>query len=1322
MRRIKYLLSFLAGMGVLCMGLIAIVLVIFDNDDYRRLVTRGVKFFTGYSVTIEGPFALVLSTAPSLSAEAIQFHPGTDGSSPPVKSIGKLHIQIALKPLLGGVLLIRQLLAEDVAMAVTIGQDAEAGDDRVLTGRGRPDIEIPIMENVRLRNIRLDVTDAAASRTIEIRLRNFDIDDIRDTGPLFINGEGSVSGIDFEIDGRLGALAAMLRGAEPFAVYLNLTSPGFQLSISGTVEDLMDGKGLDLKLSGEAGEISNLFKLIHRDVPPLGHIKLEATITHDINAPQVSYLDVKLSGDSLVEFSANGSIANAITGEGTDIQFSGSCENPDIFKLLLPEHLPVLNRIRMAGKLREAQGEFAFENVAVDAVAGQGMSVTADGRIGMGDNLFHLSASEVDVNIKLSMPTIAPLKPYVIDSLPEMGPISAKARLTGPPAKMSLEDIDVEAGGSGPFRVTSKGRIGRLPGPSDMTVSEVDLTASMQGKSTRSLVSAFGIEVPELGDVSVRTRILGSSDRFQLAEIDVRTAHAKGLEIGLTGNIAFEQHQKLGLIGTLDLQARADAPSMGAAFVPLGISDMPRLRPLRASALVQGTTEVLSISKIAFRVGQSSSLRMEVNGEIGRIPLTGERPITDVKLAALVRAKSTSALSTILGVSIPDLGPLQATGRLIDRTGIIGVRDVKVLVGDEKSPALKVAGTIASVLKDYDVAVDGIALVVEARDLDLQLFSDLIGQPLPDVGPMNGSFQVAGSPVQLAVSKANLSTVSPRGLTVTVAGGVDHIRLDGQKSLKDVNVSLSAVAPNSGALSALIDFELPDLGPVQMTASVNDAGGSLDVKTFDIRSGSDQAASLRMQGQIRRITDLRQIALEAAFETASLPWAEKYMQRPQADNFPLTGMIKVRGAADGLIIDEARFGTTDGKGLILEAQGRLTRLSASPEFDLRLTASASDPHAIGSMVGVSLPLRNVLAVNGRLNGNARKVVFKGETRIGETVFTSRFNGAFAGKRPRIDGKFTTAIVNLEDMGIYPEAPADDAGQTADPGTSKKGPLFNDTPLSFEALRAIDLHLALDADKLIGRNVTIEKLDLDMLLENGRLRIHPINMIYAAGFSSSEFVIDNSGSTPEFILKVTAEDIDVEDILAYAHEPIIMSGFLNLVVDLHSSGRSPHEIASNLEGEIGLALENGRIRRTINFLSLDAFDTLLNKISRSRHTDLNCMINQIHFENGVGEIEVFYMDSPRIRARGAGNVNLTSETIDVVVHPEAKRRLFRRGSPVRINGPLTRPSVRMIPSSEAVMLYGDIFMPYVTIPKRILGLLWSLIRNDRPPTPCVFEKR
>lgn len=50
-----------------------------------------------------------------------------------------------------------------------------------------------------------------------------------------------------------------------------------------------------------------------------------------------------------------------------------------------------------------------------------------------------------------------------------------------------------------------------------------------------------------------------------------------------------------------------------------------------------------------------------------------------------------------------------------------------------------------------------------------------------------------------------------------------------------------------------------------------------------------------------------------------------------------------------------------------------------------------------------------------------------------------------------------------------------------------------------------------------------------------------------------------------------------------------------------------------------------------------------------------------------------MDSPKIRARGAGTINLADETLDVVINPQRKRAFFNRRSAVRINGSLRNPS-------------------------------------------------
>jgi len=489
---------------VLCLLLVAIVLITFDNDDYRRLATRSVKFFTGYAMTIEGPFSITLSSNPSLSAEVIRFDPEPDKPPPPFTTIGKLRIQIALWPLLTGTLVVRELLAEDVIMAVTIGEEVEPEDQRSSPWKTQPEINIPILENVRLLNIHLDVNDMAANRTVEIRLRQFYIDDVRDSGPLFIKGEGSISGNDFKIDGQLGALAAIFRGAEPYPVTLNFSSSGFNVSASGTVEDLVDGEGLAFRLSGEAGELSNLFKMLKIKAPPLGDLKFKTTVTGDISAPSVSDLSVTLAGGSRLEFAVKGTIDNAISGEGTNIQFAASCADPQIFTWLLPEYLPELKQIRMAGEVRETKGALAMEKLAIEAKAEQGFSVSSHGRIGLGTNFTAPTIKDMDIGIKLSMPTTQLLRPYVIDSLPEMGPLTAQGRFTGPLKHLSLEDITFESGGSGPLRVTSRGRIGRLPDMfgADTTISQIDLSVTLQAGNTRSLASDFGLNLPELGAVS----------------------------------------------------------------------------------------------------------------------------------------------------------------------------------------------------------------------------------------------------------------------------------------------------------------------------------------------------------------------------------------------------------------------------------------------------------------------------------------------------------------------------------------------------------------------------------------------------------------------------------------------------------------------------------------------------------------------------------------------------------------------------------------------------------------------------------------------------
>ena len=1318
------------GLVVLGLVVIVIVLLTFDNDDYRRLMTRGVEHFTGYSMTIEGPFELELSAEPSLSAKAIRIGSGPDDSLPPISQIGKIEIRIEMWRLIVGTLVIKNFQVEDVVGAVIIEEETQTEERSAPVRKGPPEIEIPIVESVRIRNIHLDVIDKAKDRSVEIQIDRFDIDDIRDTGPLFVNGVGSVNGNEFELDGQLGALSDILKGTRPYPIHLNMSATGFRLSAAGTFDDFLDGEGANLRLSGEADELSQLFQLLQIKVPPLGHLKLEANVTQDLSAPGLSDLSLSLTGGPRVELAVDGSVENLFSGAGTNIRFSGSCANPDILKLLMPEDLPPVLKISMTGEVRDTDETLAVENLAIDAAVEHGLQLRANGSLGLDVTMGVPDIAQTALDFALSIPTTEPFKPYLIHflstsemlnadkimALPEFGPILARVRLTGQSERQSLEKIEVEAGGAGPLRIVSRGRIGRIIGRGDLTVSDIDLTASIESETTDLLAAGFGLEVPNLGSLTLNTRIRGSLNQFQLDKIEARTKHGDGLTVQVLGNADIKQDKNAEFIGKVALKAIIDAPTTKAALAPLGATDFPELKSVRISTRVVGTTRNLSLKEVALDIGRTDSMHIQAKGSVGQIPLTDDRSISDVKLTASFTANTIAALSSVLGVAIPDFGALKATGRIIDRNGIFGMHDVNVAIGNQKKPAAKLTGTIASMAKGQELAVEGIDITAAIRDLDLKPLSELIERPLPDPGPLNGSFRISGSQTKLAISRIRLSTKSPQGMTANASGDIKRISLAGEPYFTGVAVSLSVQAPRLGSLPGLDDFILPELGPFQLKAEINDRKGSLDVETFDIRSGKGKNAFVHIQGKILGIDDLKRMRFQASGQTASQPWVAKYLNRPQAHNFPLVGAITITGANDGMRINELRFGTADKKLLVLKARGKLSRLFSSPEIDLQLTAAAPDPAAAESIVDVSLPFLGPLNIKGRFIGSRQNGNFKGSTRIGETIFATIVSVAFTATRPRIDVKFSAPVVNLKEIGIYPEIPPETAAAASQIKMQQGDRLFDDTPLPLEVLKTVDLYFALDADKLVARHITINNLDLDIRLENGRLRMHPARLAYASGFTDVEAIIDASGSSPEFFLKITGEDIDIDDLLAHLQRPIILSGALTLVADLQSTGRSVREIAANLNGEFSLALENGRIRQIVDLLSADVYDLVFSAADRDKYTDLQCLVKKIEFEKGVGNIEVFFMDTPRTRVGAAGNINLARESIDVVINPEKKRRYFKKGSAVQVKGPLAKPKISALPANEAARL----LMPQVYIPARALGRLVSLVQNDTDETVCVFK--
>jgi uncharacterized protein involved in outer membrane biogenesis len=259
----------------------------------------------------------------------------------------------------------------------------------------------------------------------------------------------------------------------------------------------------------------------------------------------------------------------------------------------------------------------------------------------------------------------------------------------------------------------------------------------------------------------------------------------------------------------------------------------------------------------------------------------------------------------------------------------------------------------------------------------------------------------------------------------------------------------------------------------------------------------------------------------------------------------------------------------------------------------------------------------------------------------------------------------------------------------------------------------------DTQEVIGKGFVIKDLDLGVTLDDGFLQIGPAKWIYADGFVSLEAAVNARKPELDLQLKLTAEDLDVGQLLSHVHSPLFLEGHFNTVVDLQSKGNSPRQIASSLNGEVGIAIENGKIKKLADLLGADAVDFVTTKAKQTETQKLNCFALRFNFEDGIGDSQVLYLDTPSVRSRGKGTIDLRDEKIDLVIQPKPKKGQLGGSSAVTIKGKINDPDVRKLAFKEAARLYGEIFMPYAFLPARALGYLWYLMKNDKDESsPCL----
>ena len=722
------------------------------------LLAESVKASTGRELRF-GEVGASLLPRPALELKQVQFGNAAWGSQPWLAQAGRVRIEMDVLELLSRRLHARRIVVEDASVLL---ETDHAGNGNWVMESPRPQaataasVDTVELDEVSLQALTLTWRDGSSGHTASARLESLGFAGSSATHRMRLHADASVNGKKLTTSGTAGDLAGLLANVPAYPLDFDNQIGAGSIGVHGTIDRPRAAEEMNLALSAQAPDLSELALLVGVNLPSTGPFRAAAQLTGTPAAPVFKNIDVEIGTPEQAHLIARGEVHGKISdvggyewsSNGLDLLVEGS-QFGDLSGWVA-KPLPPWGRYHIAA---HAEGSAAAPALsAIDAaLGGDGMpeisvtGVIADAR----------AASGIDLKLKASARAWWNLRSMRDVRLP---PFGASARVRDAGTGFRVDDLDLKVAQSSVSATLQIDRSGpRLRVTGKARSPLIDL-ARDPPKSTGAPATAARRKAP------------ASSDYWKLVDVDLdleigRLVTPGGRELqGGSGRIALVD----GHVQATALHARFGG---AAAQVDGRIADPQNLAGLDLKIALQGK-ELADLFKYFGKP----------------VPPLGQYDAHAV-LHDLQKAPATTADDASAGASAQD-------GYAVDELELVlGHSSMRGHIAfSPRQPRPLVTATLQGRLIDLSAlkaAAPGSAgsnpLLAADVDADLR-FERIV---LPDrraIGPVNGGLALANGALQLKQLR-----VAVDGASATVDGMIaDPMKLTGLALTMDVDIRSSA--------------------------------------------------------------------------------------------------------------------------------------------------------------------------------------------------------------------------------------------------------------------------------------------------------------------------------------------------------------------------------------------------------------------------------------------------------------------------------------------------------------------------------------------------
>jgi len=635
----------------------------------------------------------------------------------------------------------------------------------------------------------------------------------------------SIPGI--EIPGKL-AFESQLKGtfAQLAAEQIKATWKGPERSrveLKGSIANVIKLEGVHLDLTGKLDNSPWLKPLLPESVGALKRASVAAQITGAYPMLAVNDFDFHGKTEHDLDLSLSGKFDLALSSTGlepvnmrTELVFAAP--RTRAARVLIFDEIPEFGAITGSCDVRSQVGDPSLENVVVQIKDAKGIQASLSGRI----DKFPLadrpnSGYDLDVSIRATEGAVVVER--VGMELPEFGPLDLTFRIEGSTQALQLNEIKLAAGKEDGVRTGVQGQL--WFGDWDQTdpFETIDLKLQAHSHTTHALGAFIGQELPELGPLKGEARLHTVSGKHRLDQLHVQTREGAPLTAAVFGSADHVTLLPELLIREIKLDANASTDDTAQLNTVFGLKDeIPPIGPLQGMAQISGDDQNLVINGVFMEAGKEDLLLVNLSGRLGKLSAVNHWQPQNTNLSIRANSSSSRSLAGKLGYRIPELGPLAAQAKILDKNKKVSIDSAQLLLGEMDNPVVQATGYINDLAAMKGVKVDA-QLHLDGRSFGA--FADF--HKLPDLGPLTGQVKISDSDGTLGIESLQVETGQPELLSLKVDGRFDNFK---DPSTLLLNSSLSA--RDLQLIGAIFDRKWRAIGPVQLDTEIKRTGKGSD--------------------------------------------------------------------------------------------------------------------------------------------------------------------------------------------------------------------------------------------------------------------------------------------------------------------------------------------------------------------------------------------------------------------------------------------------------------------------------------------------------------